>query len=1590
MNRTRRGPPFPGKPDGIARNPDESEIAIDVSKIDHQKFYDLAIRFSATIEAEHPGFGIIFSKNQSPDIRILDITAEEEDAINNHPHSVMAIRAKKRIELFEQEQYHYKTNKEAVFAKTLKLCSPQLRTVLESETGYVQVDRDKDPLALWKLIKAVVTRGPASNSDPFEDRLASIDRFRKFRQKDDESVVDFRTRFGREVEHLYDRRITVGFVSFDLLPSVDPTTPITQAVYDFLVNHSLLHDEPLIAREFVRKLDSSRFGDLQYQLSNDRAAGRDNYPTTIEAAFNLAFQYKSKKLHGGKQHGGKKQPAQEPPAVDAGGGVALTTVNGLTKEELSKQGLCFKCGKGGHLARNCTTVKKTKIVGAHIGNNVDLNQVLASDRSVSSVAFPTVGYGCVANDSSLNCRALPQSWILLDNQATVSVFSNKALLTKVRRVDEPMEVSGVGGTITTDVVGEFAPFGDVYYHPGSIGNILCFADVDDLHKVKFENGVYSVAVKGYDSPFQFKRSSKLYVMDSSSIPEKQTVVLPRQSIAFPVVTVDGNKVGFTKREIQLADEAVRLSATLGFPSTQNLIDALNQGRVRSTSVTAKDVRRAKFIYGPPVPSLMGKTKRSSPDTVNSPDVSLTPSTLADITLCADIFFVNGLAFFITISLRICLTTTKYLTDRKSTTVWQAMKATIAKYREHGFNVREVRCDGEENIGSIADELRLLGVKFNPTSKAEHEPVVERAVQTLKGTCRSLVHSLPYKLCSALLVYMVYYATSCTNMFPKRGGVSDLPPRQLLLGRSVDVSVEGKLPFGAYVHTHEDNAMTNGMEARTVGAIALGPTGNYQGGYRFLNLSTWRVINRRSWTELPMPQDIIQQMNTKATAEVRRGDTNDGTLNFTLQGVALPDEGGDNEDEGDAQEPLAYEELIGELRHADDTGADHSNPVEEELIAAPIEVPDADQREAIDQDNDGADEAHGDEDAADGDESIVHQEVDDQHVVQVSDDVEHPNAGDLIDTFMSSPVTEPSQDPVIEDTPRHGYNTRFQKRVAAGEAVALLQLSGRAAARAFGPSPLSESQGKELRQLHEKGVWHPVKYNTLTQVQKLQLMQSFCFTKQKRDGTLKSRLVSIGSKQNGPAFAGENIESSSPTVSSMAMFIVLTEIAEASRTTPVSVVTVDIEGAYLHADMPADRFLSLDRDLSKILVTMYPDVYEAYLSHNGRLCLKLDKALYGCVESAKLFYDHISTALTSIGLKINPYDICVFNGVVDNVHVTVIIHVDDLLIWSVDRRGVEYVVTQLRNIYKNLTLHEGPILDYLGIELNMSQSGTVSVSAQRMVHETLTEYKDLLTFSARTPATPNLFQVNTSSHLLDKTRAKRFHSIVAKLLYIAKHGRPDILTSVAFLTTRVVRATEEDEKKLVRVLNYLNKFPDLCMRMNGGPGALIKAFVDASYAVHVDGMSHSGVVIIVGEGGPVHVSSKKQKMVAKSSTEAELIALGDELSPVLYANHFREAQGYPPRPAILYQDNQSTIALAEKGRSTSSRTRHIAIRYFFIKDNIDRREVEVVYKPTEEMLADFFTKPLQGEQFTTLRNFIMNIEQKRAQDPHPVSLNLSTP
>jgi hypothetical protein len=118
-------------------------------------------------------------------------------------------------------------------------------------------------------------------------------------------------------------------------------------------------------------------------------------------------------------------------------------------------------------------------------------------------------------------------------------------------------------------------------------------------------------------------------------------------------------------------------------------------------------------------------------------------------------------------------------------------------------------------------------------------------------------------------------------------------------------------------------------------------------------------------------------------------------------------------------------------------------------------------------------------------------------------------------------------------------------------------------------------------------------------------------------------------------------------------------------------------------------------------------------------------------------------------------------------------------------------------------------------------------------------------------------------------------------------------------------------------------------------------------------------------------STKHKLNTHSSTESEIVAVDDLIPQILWTHLFMMAQGFIVRDNILYQDEKSAMLLDTNGRSLSSkRTRHIKIRYYYVADQIAKGDLRVVWCPTDKMIADFLTKPLQGKAFVKFRYLLM--------------------
>lgn len=244
--------------------------------------------------------------------------------------------------------------------------------------------------------------------------------------------------------------------------------------------------------------------------------------------------------------------------------------------------------------------------------------------------------------------------------------------------------------------------------------------------------------------------------------------------------------------------------------------------------------------------------------------------------------------------------------------------------------------------------------------------------------------------------------------------------------------------------------------------------------------------------------------------------------------------------------------------------------------------------------------------------------------------------------------------------------------------------------------------------------------------------------------------------------------------------------------------------------------------------------------------------------------------------------------------------------------------------------------------------------------------------AATPAADHLFKTRDHAPKLDKERADLFHSKTAQLLFGSQRARPDLRLVVSFLTKRVNAPDEDDYKKLARAMKYIRRTKFLRLTIEAEYLDQNHWFIDGAFAVHDDMKSHTGGYMTFGKG-MLEGSSSGQKINTTSSTQAEVVGVHDNMPAILWTRYFMEAQGYPLKPSVVHQDNQSAMLLETNGRGSSSkRTRHMNIRYFFVGDVIKRKEVILQYCPTDEMIGDFFTKPLGGAKFRRFRNIIMNI------------------
>ncbi len=255
--------------------------------------------------------------------------------------------------------------------------------------------------------------------------------------------------------------------------------------------------------------------------------------------------------------------------------------------------------------------------------------------------------------------------------------------------------------------------------------------------------------------------------------------------------------------------------------------------------------------------------------------------------------------------------------------------------------------------------------------------------------------------------------------------------------------------------------------------------------------------------------------------------------------------------------------------------------------------------------------------------------------------------------------------------------------------------------------------------------------------------------------------------------------------------------------------------------------------------------------------------------------------------------------------------------------------------------------YLGMQL-VFENGRVKVDMTYYLEKVLKEFDDLM--SEVLPGKKNLFASSLESPMLLEKDKASFHTVAVKLLYLSRRARSDIIPAVRFLCTRVQRSTEEDNMKLKRLLGYLLKTRKQILVLQPLQSFKVVAYINASFAIHSDGKSHTRIMVFVA-GVAVHCALQKQKRVSKSPTEAELVALSDNLG---FVELFHEFVSFlvndKIKKPLIYQDNTLVISMVTNGGGIT-RTKHMRTWMFLVLESLKEQRVAIRYIHTSGIIAD---------------------------------------
>lgn len=487
--------------------------------------------------------------------------------------------------------------------------------------------------------------------------------------------------------------------------------------------------------------------------------------------------------------------------------------------------------------------------------------------------------------------------------------------------------------------------------------------------------------------------------------------------------------------------------------------------------------------------------------------------------------------------------------------------------------------------------------------------------------------------------------------------------------------------------------------------------------------------------------------------------------------------------------------------------------------------------------------------------------------------------------------------------------------------------------------------------------------------------------------VKSRLVAGGHRQDD-----DDLYRTSTTVD-------LTSILTLLVANQWSVACVDVPAAYLNADLNDNIYMRLNKSITDIMLLTYQNgradttstyvkSIATYVRPAGDIIVKLNKCLYGLKQSSVGWEDNLTSTLTNLGFSRSKVDRSVFYK---TEKVYILIHVDDLLIIYDDENEFKVLKDGLQHAYGNMAFkyankkhamtyggEYSEYIDYIGLSMNINNSN-ITISQKSYLEKIIRSYeldrgKTLREYVA--PSNNDILNNNKNEIINNNNLNNIYIKYLYSILYVASRSRPDVLGTCIYLTTMISKVDESVMALLDHMMGYIKCTINIILNLSRGiTGATVTVYADASYGIHHNGRSHTGIVITLGNNGPVCIKSEKQKLVTLSSTEAEIEAATHGIRRGLKVLQLLQEVDIQVNDCVLLlQDNKSTISIITNGEGFSGKSRFMRVKYHFVSELAAEGKITIRYCPTDKMCADIVSKPCVGSSMSSLRDALMNMKE----------------